>query len=41
MVYKNAWKKYQDNEKMNELMKFNDEYIDFLSNNKTEREITT
>ncbi len=40
MVYKNAWKKYQDNEKMNELMKFNDEYIDFLSNNKTEREIT-
>ncbi len=39
MYSKNAWKKY-DKESIKELMKFNDEYIEFLSENKTEREIT-
>ncbi len=40
MYSKNAWKKY-DKESIKDLMKFNDEYIEFLSENKTEREITT
>ena len=37
MYAKNAWEKYEG-EKLNELMAFNDEYIEFLSNAKTERE---
>ena len=40
MYSENAWKKYSDKE-LKDLFKFNDEYIEFLSNNKTEREITT
>ena len=40
MYSENAWKKYTDKE-LKDLFKFNDEYIEFLSNNKTEREITS
>ncbi len=36
MYAKNAWKKYTD-EKLNELMFFNDEYKKFITNGKTER----
>ena len=36
MYAKNAWKKYTD-EKLNQLMQFNEEYKNFLSNGKTER----
>ena len=39
MYKKNAWEKYTK-EDLNKLFKFNDEYIDFLSNYKTEREVT-
>ncbi len=35
MYSKNAWKKYEKDSK--ELFKFNDEYMEFLSNSKTER----
>ncbi len=37
MYAKNAWKKYS-NEQLEELMKFNEEYKDFLTASKTERE---
>ena len=37
MYSKNAWKKYQENG-LDKLMKFNDEYKKFISNSKTERE---
>lgn len=40
MYLKNAWSKYEGN-KLDELMKFNYEYIDFISNGKTERECVT
>ena len=36
MYSKNAWEKYND-KKLNDLMKFNEEYKDFLSKSKTER----
>ena len=36
MYAKNAWKKYSDN-KLNELMKFNEEYKSFITKGKTER----
>ncbi len=36
MYAKNAWKKYSD-EKLNQLMLFNDEYKKFITNGKTER----
>jgi aspartyl aminopeptidase len=39
MYNKNAWEKYDEKE-LEKLMSFNDDYIDFLSNFKTEREIT-
>jgi len=39
MYKKNAWEKY-NNEDLNKLFKFGDDYIDFISNYKTEREIT-
>ena len=39
MYNENAWKKY-DEKSLKELNKLNDEYIEFLSNNKTEREVT-
>ena len=39
MYNENAWKKYDEKELKN-LFKFNDEYIEFISNNKTEREVT-
>ena len=34
MYQENAWKKYSE-ESLDKLMKFNDEYKDFLSNSKT------
>ena len=37
MYSKNAWKKYQENG-LDKLMKFNDEYKKFISDSKTERE---
>ena len=37
MYAKNAWKKYSE-EQMNELMKFNEDYKEFLTSSKTERE---
>ncbi len=37
MYLKNAWNKYE-NEKLEELMTFNEEYKDFISKSKTERE---
>ena len=37
MYGKNAWKKYSGNN-LNELMQFNEEYKDFISLCKTERE---
>ena len=40
MYAKNAWEKYTG-EKLNDLMKFNDEYKEFLSLCKTERECVT
>jgi len=39
MYNENAWKKYDEKE-LKDLFKFNDEYIEFISNNKTEREVT-
>ena len=39
MYNENAWKKYNEKE-LKDLFKFNDEYIEFISNNKTEREVT-
>ncbi len=39
MYNENAWKKY-DEKNLKELFKFNDEYIEFISDNKTEREVT-
>ncbi len=39
MYNENAWKKYSEKE-LDALFKFNDEYIDFISDNKTEREVT-
>ena len=39
MYNKNAWEKYDEKE-LEKLMSFNDDYIYFLSNFKTEREIT-
>lgn len=38
MYNKNAWNKYSG-DKLNDLMQFNEEYKDFLSNCKTEREV--
>ncbi len=40
MERKNAWKDYTDSE-VEELMALGDSYIDFISNNKTEREFTS
>ncbi len=39
MYNENAWKKYNKND-LEKLFKFNDEYIKFISDNKTEREVT-
>ena len=39
MYNENAWKKYE-NKELENLFKFNDEYIKFISENKTEREVT-
>lgn len=39
MYNENAWKKYNKND-LDKLFKFNDEYINFISDNKTEREVT-
>jgi len=39
MYNENAWKKYNKND-LDKLFKFNDEYIKFISDNKTEREVT-
>ena len=39
MYNENAWKKYDEKE-LKDLFKFSDEYIEFISNNKTEREVT-
>ena len=39
MYNENAWKKYNKND-LDKLYKFNDEYIKFISDNKTEREVT-
>ena len=36
MYQENAWKKYSD-ESLDKLMKFNDDYKNYLSNSKTER----
>ena len=39
MYNENAWKKYTDKD-LNDVKVFNDEYIKFISENKTEREVT-
>lgn len=38
MYSKNAWKKYEQDNKLKELMDFNNDYKDFISKSKTERE---